>query len=97
MFAYSQRGKPRFRHNFGKSAHNLFLEDVRATSSALDGNFIKVNKKYIAMIWESSPFGQVGIFPIHQKGRVPANHPLLEVARPVLDLEFNPFEEVCYE
>eukprot|EP00708_Paratrimastix_pyriformis_P002603 GAFH01001354.1.p2 GENE.GAFH01001354.1~~GAFH01001354.1.p2 ORF type:complete len:514 (-),score=199.05 GAFH01001354.1:159-1676(-) len=83
----------RFRHIFGRvDAHDTIF-DVHPTTSTLESSFIKVNRKHIAVVWESG-FGSVAVLPREFHGRCNAGLPTVQGnPRPILDIEWNPFNE----
>lgn len=83
------------RHVFGtvERAENCYSQ-VLGTQSSWDSNYIKVNHKFLAVIWQGLGGGLVGVIPVERTGRVPTDTPLVAGhTRPVLDLEWNPFNE----
>eukprot|EP01120_Amphizonella_sp_Union-15-10_P015472 TRINITY_DN7973_c0_g3_i1.p1 TRINITY_DN7973_c0_g3~~TRINITY_DN7973_c0_g3_i1.p1 ORF type:complete len:475 (+),score=127.33 TRINITY_DN7973_c0_g3_i1:48-1427(+) len=84
----------KYRHVFGKASRN---EDsylgVKLTKNAWDSNYIKVNPQAIAMCWETGGGGAVGIIPLSKTGRLSGVTLLSGHKGPVLDLDWNPFND----
>lgn len=90
MFARSK-----FTHLFGKPFKRDFCYDnVRATDSAWDANFIAANPKYFGVVWKVGGGGAFAVIPHEKVGRLPVEQPLYAGhTAPVLDIAFNPFHD----
>jgi len=85
----------KYRHLFGKVAKKEdCYDDLRITTSAWDSNFIAANGQYFAVCWNSGGGGTFAVIPYSMKGKVDPKLPLVTGHKsPVLDLDFNPFND----
>jgi len=82
----------KFRHVHGEAnkASDTF-QDVRANASG-EGNFIKVNPKWLAYSKQSGGGGPVIVHDLTTFGRIPSQYPVINVHKgKVFDIDFNPF------
>jgi len=84
----------KFRHVFAPTPkRDNIYEGVKLTKQAWDSNFIIANPKWIAIAWQVAGGGAVGAFKVGDFGRHD-NVPLWTGHKgPVLDLDFNPFND----
>jgi coronin-1B/1C/6 len=86
----------KFRHVFGTPAkkENCY-DDIKATRSAWDSNFIAANPLYFAVLWEAAGGGSFAVIPYDQgRPKVDPKMPLVNGHKgPVLDIDFNPFND----
>lgn len=86
----------KYRHVFGQPAKNEeCYQNVNATRSAWDSNYIKANPKYFAVCWEAGGGGSLAVIPNENQGKLAqGNVPLFAGHKgAVLDLDFNPFND----
>jgi len=85
----------KYRHVFG-TAHKreTCYDNLKITRSAWDSDFIKASREYFAVVWESAGGGSLAVINFKQQGKLPSNLPLITGHKaPVLDLDFNPFND----
>jgi len=86
----------KFRHVFGTPAkkENCY-DDLKATRSAWDSNFIAANPLYFAVLYEAAGGGSFAVIPYDQgRPKVDPKMPLVNGHKgPVLDIDFNPFND----
>eukprot|EP00698_Gefionella_okellyi_P009625 TRINITY_DN2469_c0_g1_i1.p1 TRINITY_DN2469_c0_g1~~TRINITY_DN2469_c0_g1_i1.p1 ORF type:complete len:506 (-),score=122.46 TRINITY_DN2469_c0_g1_i1:101-1618(-) len=86
-------GRSKYNHLFGKTLKANY-DNVKASDSAWDGNFIAANPKYFAVVWKTGGGGAFAVIPHSKTGRLPADLPLFAAhTRPVLDVAFSPFHD----
>jgi len=86
----------KFRHVFGQPAKaDECYQNVNATRSAWDSNYIRGNAKFIAVAWEAGGGGSLAVFANENSGKLAqGNVPLFAGHKgAVLDLDFNPFND----
>jgi len=85
----------KYRHVFGSVAKKEeCYDDLKATRSAWDSNFIAANPKYFSVLWEAAGGGSFAVVPFSLKGKVPPSLPLISGHKqPVLDIDFHPFND----
>jgi len=85
----------KFRNVFGTAPKKEHAYDgVKVSRSAWDSNKIKVNPKFIAVMWDASGGGAVGVIPLEMHGKLNPNMPLVTGHKAeVLDIDFNPFND----
>jgi len=85
----------KFRHVFGNPAKKEHTYDgVKVSKSAWDSNKIKVNTKFLSVLWDASGGGAIAVIPLEQQGKIPASLPLVAGHKAeVLDIDFHPFNE----
>jgi hypothetical protein len=85
----------KYRHVFGqvpKKEHTF--DGVKVSKSAWDSNKIKVNTKYVAVMWEAGGGGAFAVLPLGATGKVNPSMPLVTGHKAeVLDLDWHPFNE----
>jgi len=84
----------KYRHVFAATPkRDNAYEGVKLTKQAWDSNFIIANPKWIAIAWQVAGGGAVGTMKVGDFGRHD-NVPLFSGHKgPVLDLDFNPFND----
>ncbi|SCV04830.1 LANO_0G12772g1_1 [Lachancea nothofagi CBS 11611] len=87
----------KYRHVYGQVAKKeRQYENIRVTSNAWDSNLIKANSKFLAVNWNSSGGGAFAVIPLEEVGKAPDQVPLFRGhTAPVLDTDFNPFNDYC--
>jgi len=85
----------KFRHVFGTVAKKEdCYDDLRATRSAWDSNYVAVNPSYVAVLYEAGGGGAFAVIPIGMKGKIDPKLPLVTGHKgPVLDIDWNPFND----
>lgn len=85
----------KYRHVFGQVAKKEeCYDELKATRSAWDSNFIVANPKYFAVLYEAAGGGSFAVVPYTTKGKVPPSLPLIAGHKlPVLDIDFHPFND----
>jgi len=86
----------KYRHVFGQPAKTEeCYQNVNATRSAWDSNYIKANPKYFAVCWEAGGGGSLAVIANENQGKLAqGNVPLFAGHKgAVLDLDFNPFND----
>jgi WD40 repeat protein len=85
----------KFRNVFGTAPKKEHAYDgVKVSRSAWDSNKIKVNPKFVAVMWEASGGGAVGVIPLEMQGKISPNLPLITGHKAeVLDIDFNPYND----
>lgn len=86
----------KYRHVFGQPAKvEECYQNVAATRSAWDSNYIKANPKYLAVCWEAGGGGALAVIPNEASGKLAqGNVPLFAGHKgAVLDIDFNPFND----
>jgi len=85
----------KFRNVFGTAPKKEHAYDgVKVSRSAWDSNKIKVNPKFVAVMWEASGGGAVGVVPLEMQGKISPNLPLITGHKAeVLDIDFNPYND----
>jgi coronin-1B/1C/6 len=85
----------KYRHVFGTEyKKELCYDNIKLSSSAFDSNFIKVNPKFIAVLWASAGGGSFVIIPIEKTGKLPTDYPLFNGHSALVnDVDFNPFND----
>jgi len=85
----------KFRNVFGTQPKKENTYDgVKVSRSAWDSNKIKVNPKFVAVLWEASGGGAVGVLPLGALGKVNPNLPLISGHKAeVTDIDFHPFHD----
>jgi len=85
----------KFRHVFGTVARKEdCYDDLRATRSAWDSNYVAVNPSYVAVLYESGGGGAFAVIPLGMKGKIDPKLPLVTGHKgPVLDIDWNPFND----
>jgi len=85
----------KYRHVFG-NVHKKddCYDELRATRSAWDANFVAANPQYLAVLWESAGGGSFAVIPYTMKGKINPNLPLISGHKQaVLDIDFHPFND----
>jgi len=86
----------KYRHVFGTAAKpEDCYQNVNATRSAWDSNYIRANPKFIAVCWEAGGGGSLAVFANENSGKLAqGNVPLFAAHKgAVLDIDFNPFND----
>lgn len=85
----------KFRNVFGTAPKKeLTYDGLKVSRSAWDSNKIKVNSKFVGVLWEASGGGAFAIIPLEEKGKAKADLPLVCGHKAeVLDIDFNPFND----
>lgn len=85
----------KFRNVFGTAPKKEHTYDqLKVSRSAWDSNKIKVNTKFLAVLWEASGGGAFAVIPLEEKGKAKADLPLVCGHKAeVLDVDFHPFNE----
>jgi coronin-1B/1C/6 len=86
----------KYRHVFGTVAKvEDCYQNVNATRSAWDSNYIRANPKYFAVCWEAGGGGALAVIANENSGKLAqGNVPLFAGHKgAVLDLDFNPFND----
>jgi len=85
----------KYRHVFGQTPKREQTYDgVKVSRSAWDSNKIKVNTKYVAVMWEAGGGGAFAVIPLGMQGKISPNLPLVCGHKAeVLDIDFHPFNE----
>jgi len=86
----------KYRHVFGQPAKaEECYQNVAATRSAWDSNYIRANPKYFAVCWEAGGGGSLAVIPNEACGKLAqGNVPLFAGHKgPVLDIDFHPFND----
>jgi len=85
----------KYRNVFGTTPKKEHTYDgVKVSRSAWDTNKIKVNTKYVAVMWEASGGGAFAVLNLESLGKVSPNLPLVAGHKAeVLDIDFHPFNE----
>lgn len=67
---------------------------MKITKNAWDSNIIDSNGKYLSVNWDSSGGGAFAVIPLSEVGKAPDTVPLFRGHKgPVLDTQFNPFNQ----
>ncbi|SCU97688.1 LAFA_0G12706g1_1 [Lachancea sp. 'fantastica'] len=87
----------KYRHVYGQVAKKeRHYENIRVTNNAWDSNLIKANSKFLTVNWNSSGGGAFAVIPLAEVGKAPDQVPLYRGhTAPVLDTDFNPFDDYC--
>jgi len=89
----------KYRHVFGTVAkREECFDDLKATRSAWDSNYISANPLFFAVLWESAGGGSFAVIPWtaakQWAGKVDPKLPLVSGHKSaVLDIDFNPFND----
>jgi WD40 repeat protein len=85
----------KYRHVFGSVAKKEeCYDELKATRSAWDSNFVAANPKYFSVLWEAAGGGSFAVVPLSLKGKLPPSLPLISGHKqPVLDIDFHPFND----
>jgi len=85
----------KYRHVFGTVfKKEECYDELRATRSAWDSNFVVANPSYFGVLWESAGGGSFAVVPYTMKGKVNPNLPLVSGHKSaVLDIDFHPFND----
>lgn len=85
----------KFRHVFGAASKpEGCYSDIRLTRTAWDSNFLAVNPKFWALLWDSGGGGSFAVKPLSKTGKIDPRDPVVNGHKStVLDLEFNPFND----
>jgi len=85
----------KFRHVFGTPTKKEFCYDnIKPTRSAWDTNFVKVNPRFVSVIWEASGGGAFLVQDLKKPGKLAATPPLFQGHKAaVLDIDFHPFND----
>jgi len=86
----------KYRHVFGQPAKTEeCYQNVNATRSAWDSNYIRANPKYFAVCWEAGGGGSLAVIANENQGKLAqGNVPLFAGHKgAVLDLDFHPFND----
>ncbi len=85
----------KFRNVFGTAPKKEHAYDgVKVSRSAWDSNKIKVNPKFVAVMWEAAGGGAVGVVPLEMHGKISPNLPLITGHKAeVLDIDFHPYND----
>jgi len=85
----------KYRHVFGQATKKeLCYENLKITKNAWDSNIIDSNGKYLSVNWDSSGGGAFAVIPLSEVGKAPDTVPLFRGHKgPVLDTQFNPFNQ----
>ncbi|CEP61652.1 coronin LALA0_S03e07734g [Lachancea lanzarotensis] len=85
----------KYRHVYGQVAKKeRHYENIRITNNAWDSNLIKANGKFLTVNWNSSGGGAFAVIPLEEVGKAPDQIPLFRGhTAPVLDTDFNPFDD----
>jgi len=86
----------KYRHVFGQPAKTEeCYQNVNATRSAWDSNYIRANPKFIAVCWEAGGGGSLAVIANENSGKLAqGNVPLFAGHKgAVLDLDFHPFND----
>lgn len=85
----------KYRHVFGtpNKKENCY-DNVKVTRSAWDSNKVKVNPKFVSIVWEAGGGGSVAVVPLEVQGKMKPDYPLITGHKgPILDTDFNPFND----
>ncbi|CUM47138.1 uncharacterized protein AC631_02613 [Debaryomyces fabryi] len=97
IFQYSGKfvRASKYRHVFGQATKKeLCYENLKITKNAWDSNIIDSNGKYLSVNWDSSGGGAFAVIPLSEVGKAPDTVPLFRGHKgPVLDTQFNPFNQ----
>ncbi len=85
----------KYRNVFGvQPKRENTYDGLKVSRSAWDSNKIKVNPKFVAVLWEASGGGAFAVLPLEAMGKVKADLPLVCGHKAeVLDIDFNPFND----
>jgi len=86
----------KYRHVFGQPAKKEdCYDELKVSRAALDGNYIACSPLFFAVCWEASGGGAFAVLPYDHKGKFDVAHEGLVTGHkgPVLDLDFNPFND----
>jgi coronin-1B/1C/6 len=84
----------KYRHVFAATPkRDQVYEGVKLTKQAWDSNFVIANPKWIAIAWQVAGGGAVGTFAVGSYGRHDTVPLFTGHKGPVLDLDFNPFND----
>jgi len=85
----------KYRNVFGAQPKKEHTYDgLKVSRSAWDSNKIKVNPKFVAVLWEASGGGAFAVIPQENQGKVKADLPVVCGHKAeVLDVDFNPFND----
>jgi len=86
----------KYRHVFGTAAKaEECYQNVVATRSAWDSNYIRANPKFFAVCWEAGGGGALAVISNDNQGKLSqGNVPLFAGHKgAVLDIDFNPFND----
>jgi coronin-1B/1C/6 len=84
----------KYRHVFAATPkRDAVYEGVKLTKQAWDSNFVIANPKWIAIAWQVAGGGAVGCFKVGDVGRHDTVPLFTGHKGPVLDLDFNPFND----
>jgi coronin-1B/1C/6 len=88
----SGNDRSKFRHVYGEHAKQEgWYQDVKNPLAQGEGTYVDANDKFVACA-KASGGGPIYILPLGQVGRVPANHPMLDVHKgKAWDFHFHPF------
>jgi len=85
----------KYRHVFGTVAkpENQY-QDIRLLNTAWDSNFLAVNPKFWALLWDSGGGGSFAVMPLAQTGKIDPRGPVISGHKSaVLDLDWSPFND----
>lgn len=83
----------KFRHVFGEPSKEVYA-DLRPSNKASEANGLRVNSKFLLMSWDAGGGGAVMALDLKKTGRLKSGQPVFSGHHgPVLDFEFNPFNE----
>jgi len=84
----------KFRHVFAQTPkRDTAYEGIKLTKQAWDSNFVIANPKWIAIAWQVAGGGAVGALKVGDFGRHDTVPLFTGHKGPVLDLDFNPFND----
>jgi len=83
----------KFRHVHGEALKERY-EDLRISSKISESTGVRGNSKFVALPWESGGGGTMAAIPVGMTGRMNRDLPLITGhTGPILDFEFNPFND----
>jgi coronin-1B/1C/6 len=84
----------KYRHVFAAAPRKETVRDgVKLTKNAWDSNFVTVNPQWVAVSWQVGGGGAVGIINVNTVSKLDKVPMITGHKGPVLDLEFNPFND----
>jgi len=87
----------KYRHVFAATPkRDVVYEGVKLTKQAWDSNFVIANPKWIAIAWQVAGGGAVGLMKVGDFGRHDTVPLYTGHKGPVLDLDFNPFNDSIF-
>jgi coronin-1B/1C/6 len=84
----------KYRHVFAAAPRKETVWDgVKLTKNAWDSNFVTVNPSWVAVSWQVGGGGAVGVINVNTVSKLDKVPMITGHKGPVLDLEFNPFND----